>query len=50
MELSGIIWYISWPVIIYLSLKFVTLNLKHYKKMERLEELEALHAEAKLGK
>ena len=50
MELSGIIWYASWPILIYLSLKFVTLNLKHYKKMERLEELEALHAEGKLGK
>ena len=44
-NLAEIIWYISWPVIIFLSLKFVQLNLQHYKKMERLEELEALHAD-----
>jgi hypothetical protein len=42
--LNEMIWYISWPVIIILSVKFVELNLRHYKKMERLEELEALHA------
>jgi len=42
--LTEMIWYISWPIIIILSVKFVQLNLKHYKKMERLEELEALHA------
>jgi hypothetical protein len=42
--LNEMIWYISWPIIIILSVKFVQLNLKHYKKMERLEELEALHA------
>lgn len=48
--LSEIIWYASWPVLIYISVKFVQLNLQHYKKMERLEELEALHAEGKLGK
>jgi len=43
--LQEIIWYSSWPVIIYLGLKFVELNLSHFKKMERLEELEAIHAE-----
>lgn len=48
--LSEIIWYASWPVLIYISVKFVQLNLQHYKKMERLEELEALHAEGKLEK
>ncbi len=48
--LSEIIWYASWPVLLYISVKFVQLNLQHYKKMERLEELEALHAEGKLGK
>jgi len=42
--LNEMIWYISWPIIIILSVKFVELNLRHYKKMERLEELEALHA------
>jgi len=44
------IWYLAWPVILYVSLKFVQLNLKHYEKMERLEELEALYAAGKLGK
>jgi len=48
--LSEIVWYASWPLIIYMSFKFVELNLKHYEKMERLEELEALYAEGKLGK
>jgi len=48
--LAEIIWYSTWPVILYVSLKFVQLNLKHYEKMERLEELEALHAAEKLGK
>ncbi|WP_457745759.1 hypothetical protein [Sulfurimonas sp.] len=46
---TEIIWYCSWPVVIVLSVKFVQLNLKHYEKMERLEELEALHAKGKLG-
>ncbi|WP_297485010.1 hypothetical protein [Sulfurimonas sp.] len=49
-NLSEIIWYLSWPILIYISLKFVQLNLGHFEKMERLEELEALHAEDKLGK
>jgi len=49
-NLSEIIWYASWPILIYISLKFVELNLEHFKKMERLEELEALHPEDKLGK
>ena len=49
-NLSEILWYVSWPVVIYIGLKFTQLNLKHFKKMERLEELEALHAEGKLGK
>jgi len=39
-NLSEIIWYITWPVLIYVSLKFVELNLKHLKQMEKLEELE----------
>ena len=43
--LTETIWYASWPIIIYLSVKFVQLNLKHYAKMERLEELEALHGD-----
>lgn len=42
-------WYLSWPVLIYLSYKFVTLNLHHYKKMERLEALEEMHAKLEAG-
>ena len=48
--LTEIIWYLSWPVVVFLGLKFTQLNIGQYKKMERLEELEALHAEGKLGK
>ena len=44
---DAIIWYLSWPVVIWLSLKFVMLNIKHHGKMERLEELEAKEREAK---
>jgi len=28
-----------WPVVIYVSLKFVMLNIKHFSKMEQFEEL-----------
>ena len=49
-NLSEILWYVSWPIVIYTGLKFVQLNLQHYTKMERLEELETLHSEGKLGK
>lgn len=38
--LSELFWYLSWPVLIYLSYKFVSLNLDHHEKMERLEGLE----------
>ncbi len=48
--LSEIIWYLSWPVVVFVGLKFTQVNLHHYQKMERLEELEALHLEGKLGK
>jgi hypothetical protein len=40
--LTEIIWYVSWPIVIVLSVKFVQLNLRHFNKMEKLEELEAL--------
>ena len=46
--LNEIIWYASWPVLIYVSLKFVQLNLRHFKKMERLEELEELFKSDKI--
>jgi len=37
---DAIIWYLSWPAIVYLAYRFVLLNLKHHAKMERLEMLE----------
>ena len=43
---TELIWYLSWPVLIYLSYRFVVLNLHHYKKMERLETLEKIHTKA----
>jgi len=39
--LAESIWYLSWPVLIYISYKFVALNLDHHKNMEKIEELEA---------
>ena len=38
--LNAIIWYCTWPVLIYISYKFVLINLKHHNKMEKLEEIE----------
>jgi len=38
--IDAIIWYASWPVLIYICYRFVLLNLKHHAKMERLEMLE----------
>lgn len=46
-HLSGMIWYATWPVIIYMSYKFVELNLRHFAKMERLEELETMFEKSK---
>ena len=41
MEYLGeIIWYISLPITVWLSLKFVRHNLNHFKKLEHLEEYE----------
>jgi len=48
--LTESIWYLSWPVIIYLAYKFVTLNLHHSKKMERLEELEKIYVDMEAAK
>ena len=42
--MNAIIWYALWPLLIYLSYRFVLLNLRHYTKMERLEELEAKYS------
>jgi len=38
--MEAIIWYAVWPVVIYVSWKFVMLNIKHFSKMEQLEEFE----------
>jgi hypothetical protein len=29
---AGIIWYSIWPVLIYVSYKFVALNIEHFEK------------------
>jgi hypothetical protein len=44
---TAILWYLAWPLLIWLAYRFVVLNLKHHAKMERLEELEARYAEEK---
>lgn len=41
--IESLLWLTLWPLIIFLGYKFTALNLRHYQKMERLEELEALH-------
>jgi len=43
--LEALIWYASWPVLIWLAYRFVMLNLHHHAKMERLEELEKRYAD-----
>ena len=45
--LTEFIWYASWPILLYVGLKFVELNLKHYKNMESLEEFQNLQADNK---
>ena len=31
---NAILWYISWPILIYISYRFVLLNLNKYEKKE----------------
>ncbi len=38
--LSEFIWYTSWPVVVFIALKFVQLNVQHFENMEKLEKLE----------
>lgn len=39
MEYFGeLIWYLSWPVVVFVALKFVQLNIKHLENMEKLEQ------------
>ena len=37
---DAILWYLSWPVLIYVAYRFVWLNIEHHGRMERLQELE----------
>jgi hypothetical protein len=41
--LSEIVWYAGWPVLIYVSLKFVEFNFDHFIRTKKAEEFEALH-------
>jgi len=36
--LSELVWYASWPVVVYGTLKFVQLNVTHLENMEKLEK------------
>jgi hypothetical protein len=38
---SSLAWLAAWPVVIYLSYKFVRLNINHLKKLEKLDEEQA---------
>jgi len=38
---ASIVWLMVWPFVIWLGYRFVRLNMKHFAKLERLEELEA---------
>jgi hypothetical protein len=38
--MDALLWYMSWPLIVWIAYKFVMLNLTHHAKMERLEMLE----------
>ncbi len=38
--LAEIIWFSIWPVLIYLCVKFVQHNIKHFNKLERLQKYE----------
>ena len=35
---TSLIWLAVWPVIIFLGYKFAAFNVKHFSRMERLEE------------
>ncbi|WP_292656302.1 hypothetical protein [Nitratifractor sp.] len=36
---DAIIWYLSWPVLIYVAYRFVWLNIRHHARMEELQLL-----------
>lgn len=35
---SSIMWLIAWPLIIYISYKFIRLNITHFQKLEKMDE------------
>ena len=39
--MESILWYATWPVVIFLAWKFVAINVNQQLKMERLEAYEA---------
>ncbi len=39
--LTEILWFLSWPLVIFLGLKFSILNINQIERLERLEELES---------
>jgi hypothetical protein len=34
---ASLIWFSAWPVLIYLSYRFVKLNVTHFKRLESLD-------------
>ncbi len=40
--MEAIIWYASWPVLIFVTWRFVWLNIQHNEKMERLAMYEQI--------
>ncbi|WP_457596302.1 hypothetical protein [Hydrogenimonas sp.] len=48
--MDAILWYATWPVVVYIAYRFVLLNLEHHKKMERLAQLEEAEMARKTGK
>jgi hypothetical protein len=35
---SSLIWLAVWPLLIYLGYKFTALNIKHFNRLEKLDE------------
>lgn len=38
--LKEILFILSWPLVIYISYKFIVLNIKHFEKMEKYQDKE----------
>lgn len=39
--MESILWYMTWPIVIFIAWKFVVINVNQHLKMERLEAYEA---------